>query len=337
MSDQNNPKISIIIPVYNTEKYLRECLDSVVDQTLRNIEIICINDGSTDSSPAILREYETKDGRIRIIDQKNAGVSAARNQGLELAKGKYILFVDSDDWIELTLCATSFVSAEREQADMTYFFLTTRHVLSELFKKRKLTKADFLTDGYVPSKLWSRIFLLKNNLRFRQEIRYLEDQVFTWDAVTSNPKIAFVPEVLYNYRLNPDSLTLKNTNVVKKIGLAFDAIEESLKQRQVFEQYSEIFYQQKILFFFYASFPFGWKHYEEKKYVKKIVQEILATIDFTKFDFATTYHISPAYNFSIHCFCCWLKGSSYFYGLLYYFLASLAVAKRKFSRAFIKK
>ena len=328
---ENNPKISIIIPVYNTEKYLRECLDSIVDQTLREIEIICVNDGSSDNSPAILREYEANDARIRVIDQENSGLAAARNQGVELAEGKYILFVDSDDWIELTLCATVFVIAEREQADMTYFFLTNRHNLSKSFKKRNLTKEDFITDGYACSKLWSRIFLLNNDLRFRQEIRYLEDQVFTWDAATSNPKIALVPEKLYNYRANPDSLTLKKTNTIRKTALAFDTIEKSLKQRQIFEQYSEIFYRQKI-WLLYLSFPLRWTRHDEREYVKIRVREILTIIDFTKFDFTTTYLNSWTEDFLFQCFCRWLKGSS-FYGILYYFLTSLRRVKTKTSKS----
>ena len=94
------PKISVIIPVYNTEKYLKECLDSIVNQTLKDIEIICVDDGSTDDSLSILQEYAKKDNRIMIIDQKNSGVSSARNSGLDKATGEYLAFVDPDDWID---------------------------------------------------------------------------------------------------------------------------------------------------------------------------------------------------------------------------------------------
>lgn len=91
------PKVSIIVPVYNVENYLRKCLDSLINQTLKNIEIICINDGSTDNSLSILEEYASKDERIIVINQENAGVSSARNRGLEIATGEYIAFVDADD------------------------------------------------------------------------------------------------------------------------------------------------------------------------------------------------------------------------------------------------
>lgn len=98
---KNQPKVSIIVPVYNVEKYLAKCLDSLVNQTLKDIEIICINDGSTDNSLEILNTYAQKDSRITIIDKKNEGVSAARNTGLNISKGEYIMFVDSDDYLEL--------------------------------------------------------------------------------------------------------------------------------------------------------------------------------------------------------------------------------------------
>ena len=93
------PKISVIIPVYNVEKYLRECLDSLLNQTFKDIEIICVNDGSTDGSLNILNEYASKDSRFIIINQNNQGLSAARNNGLNVAKGDYVAFLDSDDYI----------------------------------------------------------------------------------------------------------------------------------------------------------------------------------------------------------------------------------------------
>ena len=94
-------KISVIVPVYNVEKYLKKCLNSLINQTLNDIEIICVDDGSTDSSIEILKEFELKDDRIIVISQKNEGAATSRNKGINLAKGEYISFVDSDDWLEL--------------------------------------------------------------------------------------------------------------------------------------------------------------------------------------------------------------------------------------------
>lgn len=104
ITESKKPKISVIVPVYNTEKYLDECLNSVENQTLKDIEIICVNDGSTDKSLEILNNHAGKDSRIKVISQENGGVSSARNAGIESSSGSYILFIDSDDFIETYLC-----------------------------------------------------------------------------------------------------------------------------------------------------------------------------------------------------------------------------------------
>ena len=101
------PKISVIVPIYNVEKYLAKCLDTILAQTFSDIEIICVNDGSTDNSRKILSEYAKKDSRIKIVDKKNGGLSSARNAGMKVAQGEFISFIDSDDWIDETLLSKS--------------------------------------------------------------------------------------------------------------------------------------------------------------------------------------------------------------------------------------
>lgn len=110
-------KISVIVPVYNVEEYLRKCLDSVLNQTLRDIEIICVDDGSTDSLWEILKEYAQKDDRIKLIQKENGGLSSARNAAMQVAKGDYIGFVDSDDWIDPDFLRKLYVAAEKYGAD----------------------------------------------------------------------------------------------------------------------------------------------------------------------------------------------------------------------------
>ena len=112
------PKVSIIVPVYNVEKYLCQCLESLVHQTLTDIEIICVNDGSTDNSLGILNKYAQLDSRIKVFSQKNQGVSSARNLGLEKVNGEYITFVDSDDWIELNACEILYNTAQERNTDI---------------------------------------------------------------------------------------------------------------------------------------------------------------------------------------------------------------------------
>lgn len=115
---KEQPLISVIIPVYNVERYLAQCLDSVIRQTYENLEIICVNDGTRDSSRKILGHYAEKDCRIVVIDQENQGLSGARNTGLLYTHGKYVMFVDSDDWIELETCEEAVRAAEKHHADL---------------------------------------------------------------------------------------------------------------------------------------------------------------------------------------------------------------------------
>ena len=112
------PKISVIIPVYNAENYLRKCLQSVCEQSLKDLEIICINDGSTDNSQEILERFAADDSRIRIIKQSNTGLSATRNKGIFLAKGEYLGFVDADDWINPDFYNTLYSAADNKNADV---------------------------------------------------------------------------------------------------------------------------------------------------------------------------------------------------------------------------
>ena len=114
-------KVSVIIPVYNVEPYLKQCMDSVVGQTLKDIEIICVDDGSTDNSLDILREYAAEDSRIQIIEQKNAGAGAARNNGMRYATGKYLSFLDSDDFFEPRMLEKAYDLAEKDQADFVAY------------------------------------------------------------------------------------------------------------------------------------------------------------------------------------------------------------------------
>ena len=112
------PKVSVIIPVYNVEAYLRQCLDSVVNQTLRDIEIICVDDGSTDGSRAILEEYSEKDSRFKVIKQNHSNAGACRNAAMAIAKGEYLGFVDADDFCDLTLFEKAYTKAKSDDADV---------------------------------------------------------------------------------------------------------------------------------------------------------------------------------------------------------------------------
>ena len=115
------PLVSVIIPVFNVEEYLEECINSILRQTLTDIEIICINDGSTDSSPDILKKYAEQDRRITVYSQDNCGLSAARNLGMRAARGRYTYFIDSDDWLERDALRDLYTRAEKDQLDLLLF------------------------------------------------------------------------------------------------------------------------------------------------------------------------------------------------------------------------
>ncbi|MDR1528238.1 MAG: glycosyltransferase [Puniceicoccales bacterium] len=174
-------KISIVVPVYNAEKYLRQCLDSLVGQIFENIEIICINDGSTDNSLEILHEYQKKDGRIVVFFHENKGISVTRNVGLHAARGKYIMFCDSDDWYEPEMCKAMFEIMEGEDVDVamcnTNFIggpsVVWRKKYAFPFDSGRHSITDFIK-SHVNVYLWNKIFktdiLKKYNIFFQMNL-----------------------------------------------------------------------------------------------------------------------------------------------------------------------
>ncbi len=211
---------SIIIPVYNVEKYLRECLESVLCQTYEDWETICINDGSTDGSATILEEYAAKDSRFKVISQANGGLSVARNSGLEAASGDYVLFLDSDDYLEkdaLSIIADNLSDAdllcfsgrrffeesgEYEKADILP--QETFETGWEYYSKHALDKRNFAFVCVV-LRCYRRAYLLVNRLRFKPGI-YHEDNMFTPLACYYAKKVKVIPDVLYDYRVRGSSI-----------------------------------------------------------------------------------------------------------------------------------
>ena len=215
------PKVSIIVPVYNTEQYLRQCLDSLLSQTLVDIEIVCVNDGSTDSSPKILEEYTKNDSRVKVITQKNAGQSAARNKGLLSASGEYIGFLDSDDYVKPEMFQKLYNNSKKYDTDITMCGVTTlnsktsqfsdedTYLTMNLFPKEYDERAftpsetyDFLFRICVPpwNKIFKREFLEQNSLRFIEGVNF-EDNVFFLDSYLRAKSISLVRECLVVYRM----------------------------------------------------------------------------------------------------------------------------------------
>ena len=225
----NVPSISIIIPVYNVELYLRQCLDSLVGQTFQDIEIICVDDGSTDGGLAILQEYAARDERIRVMSQPNRGVSVARNEGMKLACAPYIMFCDPDDWCELNMCEILYHALEGvKEANMAMcgtqpeydYEVSQKRVLGDenWFKIRysgltELTGEMLLHNfsAAVCSKLYRRSFLLEHNIQF-PEIVICEDFYFFNVYLAHSTHIVFVQDKLYHYRQRQGSISFEVLN-----------------------------------------------------------------------------------------------------------------------------
>ncbi|WP_346684016.1 glycosyltransferase family 2 protein [Anaerostipes butyraticus] len=234
--DSNKSLISIIVPVYNTEKYLEQCLDSVCNQTYQYLEIIVINDGSTDRSDKILEKYTRKDTRIKVITQKNRGLSAARNVGLEYSSGEYIMFLDSDDWIDNTTCDIAiemigstrsdvvFWSYVREYANRSkpvYLFDQKIHIWDEkeIYKLYQQTIGLQREQLHEPQKIdsiitaWGKLYRKEiiGDIRFvnTEEIG-TEDALFNIQVFSNVKKAVYIPDILSHYRkTNSESLTRK--------------------------------------------------------------------------------------------------------------------------------
>lgn len=210
-------KISIIVPVYNSEKFLEKCINSIINQTLKDIEIIFINDGSTDKSLDILKSYELKDSRIKVLSQNNTGPSCARNNGLKIAKGEYVGFVDSDDWIDLDFYEKLYITAKKYDADISVAGIK-RHRSYKWKYHLKIEKEEFTNDinrkfllcdvpdkCYPVNKIYKVSKLNQYNILFEPGV-YFEDRFFTAQVLVYLDSLVSVPDVYYNYWTNPNSI-----------------------------------------------------------------------------------------------------------------------------------
>lgn len=236
--DNKNIEVSIVVPIYNVEKYLNRCLDSLVNQTFKEIEIIALNNGSTDSSLDILKDYARNDNRITIIDNENLGVSKARNIGIDKSSGKYIVFVDSDDWIDINMIEVLHSNITKNNCDLvmcTYVREFDNHSKEKLFNLpeknlyvnyeikdqllrkligplgKELTNPEYLDAlGTVWAKMYKASLLKSNNLRFvdLSEIGSGEDTLFNIYAFNEADRVILLNKPMYHYwRGNINSIT----------------------------------------------------------------------------------------------------------------------------------
>lgn len=267
---EDTPKISIVVPVYNVEAYLPQCLDSLINQTYENLEIICVNDGSTDGSSQILQQYAEIDNRVQVIMQENQGLSGARNTGMKHATGKFMMFVDSDDWIDIKTCEYAISAAEEMNADLVFWSYTREFQATsknrilfwddgEIFDKKRLREeihrrqcgligeelnhpetADSLVTAW--GKLYSSVKLRSSKTEFVDtKIIGTEDALFNLYALGNFERAVYIKKPLYHYRkTNGTSLT---SNYKPKLSCQwnclFDMMQEYVERKHLPDEYNQ--------------------------------------------------------------------------------------------------
>lgn len=216
----NDVKVSVILPVYNSEEYLEKCLDDILTQTLNEIELICVDDGSVDSSLKILKDYAEKDNRIKVLHKENGGAASARNMGIDQASGEYLSFLDSDDLFEKDMLEKAYNNASGRNIDVLIFrgdkydsknekFLPMEYSIkkNQLPDKNPFTYRDIkehvftFAVGWAWDKLYKREFVINNRLRF-QDLRTSNDLYFVFSAFVKADSIYVLNEILVHHRVN---------------------------------------------------------------------------------------------------------------------------------------
>lgn len=269
----NKPEVSIVVPVLNTAPYLRKCLDSLRAQTLTAIEILCVDDGSTDDSLAILEEYAAQDSRIVVISQNHLGVSAARNAALERAQAPYIMSCDSDDWFDSNMCRVMLETLEHEDVDVVICAMNvvydvpeelrenvTEYLRLKFFGKQEITQDIILiTDVSLCNKIYKRSTIAEHNISFPAGLLF-EDAYFNDAYMTASQSLYFLHLPLYNY-LRHDASVMSTS--YKKSGTSLDYLQiafrtwDYLKREDLLESHCEYFWRR---FLQYSTFAF--KHLE---------------------------------------------------------------------------
>lgn len=223
--------VSILVPVYNAAPYLRECVDSLTGQSYSDLQIVMINDGSTDDSWAIMKELAAKDSRIEIYTQPNCGVAATRNSLLDKVKGDFVLFVDSDDWIKLDTIETLIREQEKADYDIVMFRLAGPPRANECYDQDKVIK-KFLEHTTFRGSLCDKLVKssLYKGLRIDESVSYGEDTLLVWQVLQRVSSVSSLNNELYYYRVNENSLSRQHFNGMKLSSYtAWDAITRDVE------------------------------------------------------------------------------------------------------------
>ncbi len=244
------PAISVIIPVYNAEKHLHMCLKSLKSQTFKDYEVIIIDDGSTDNSFNICEKYAKHDDRLTLVRQENNGVGAVRKKGLEYIKGKYLLQIDSDDWLESSMLEDMYSIALRDNSDIV--ICDYKKIFNdgsiENYSHNNICSKEELIIGLLKHKingaLWNKLFkvevIFSNLISFEKDINMWEDFLFTLRYLNNCNKVSFLNKSLYYYRVN-DSGLVKTYNSIKKIHNQMYVSSEVEKLNYIYSNFSQYF------------------------------------------------------------------------------------------------
>lgn len=248
------PLVSIIIPAYNAEKYLRRCLSSAMEQTYQSIEIIVVNDGSSDTTLQICREYERMDHRFRIINKENTGVSDSRNQALAIAKGQYLQFMDSDDWLTHDATESLVYAAEKYESDMVIadFYRVEGAVFTEkqhIRKRGPLTREEYAENmmrdpadfyyGVLWNKLYRRSIVEEYQLRMEKELRWCEDFLFNLQFIQHAERFTAIQIPIYYYMKRKGSIVSTDWKKSYAVKLKFQLLKEYRELFQSMDLYEE--------------------------------------------------------------------------------------------------
>lgn len=280
-------KVSVIIPVYNVAPYLPRCLDSLLRQTLREIEILCVDDGSTDGSADILAAYATRDSRVKVISQVNAGAGAARNRGLEQAEGEYLFFFDPDDSCsrdmlkglyrravetraDVVVAGKTMVDAETGRVIERKGFSPAMWALPQPFSSRDAAADIFTFAKSVPwDKFFRREFIVGNGLRF-QNTRRSNDVCFVDLSLALANRIALVPEAYYRYSVDrAGSLQSNKDKFPTATSDAYDAVEAELRKRGLWTTFAGSF-----LAVYFQAMLYNVVHFRERANVERCYAEL---------------------------------------------------------------
>ena len=283
--------ISVIIPVYNVEDYLHVCLNSVLNQSYEDLEIICVDDVSTDSSLEILEYFAKKDSRIKILkNDHNGGCGFSRNQGLEVAKGKYVSFLDADDWFSPDTLEIAIKKAEEDNLDLVLFKTIVFYEEPRRFGHERYYDMEFMNkfdnkvfnhwdldktklfdlSNAAWNKLYRKSFLDENNLRFPNENLLHEDNPFFYKLITSAERVTIINKYLHNRRRRPNSLiTLSDERVFENIPMMYKVLDVFFEDMELYEYYKK----EVLTYIFSTVFRNKYNHIDDElkdEFFKKV-------------------------------------------------------------------